>query len=111
MIPNLDDCKPGLRPMGYNVLIAVDAIEEKTAGGIIIPAKIADREDSASEKGRIVAVSEMAFKGGDWAGVSDLPKAGDLVRFQRYAGNEFEGDDGKKYRIVSDADLKGVYDG
>lgn len=108
MIPTLDDCNPGLKPMGYNVLIAVDAVAEKI-GSIFIPEKHAERENSASEKGRIVAVSEMAFKGGDWAGVTDLPQAGDLVRFQRYAGNEFDGDDGKKYRIVSDADLKGVY--
>jgi len=109
MIPKLEDCNPGLRPMGYNVLVAVDVMEEKTAGGIYIPGKVAEREDSASEKGRIVAVSEMAFTGGDWAGVNDLPKAGDLVRFQRYAGNEFDGEDGKKYRIVADTDLKGVY--
>lgn len=109
MIPKLEDCKPGLRPMGYNVLIAVDVAEEKTAGGIILPGKHIEREDSASEKGLVVAVSQMAFTGGDWTGVSDVPKTGDLVRFQRYAGNEFEGDDGKKYRIVSDADLKGVY--
>lgn len=109
MIPKLEDCNPGLKPMGYNVLVAVDVMEEKTAGGIIIPGKIADREDSASEKGLLVAVSEMAFKGGDWTGVTELPGVGDLVRFQRYAGSEFEADDGKKYRIVSDADLKGVY--
>jgi len=108
MIPKLEDCNPGLRPMGYNVLIAVDVVDEKI-GSIFIPSKVAEREDSASEKGRIVAVSEMAFTGGDWAGCTDLPKAGDLVRFQRYAGNEFDGEDGKKYRIVADTDLKGVY--
>lgn len=110
MIPTLDECKPGLRPMGYNVLVAVDVLEEKTTGGIIIPGKHKEREDSASEKGRIIAVSQMAFTGGDWTGVTDLPKAGDLIRFQRYAGNEFEGEDGRKYRIVSDSDLKGVYE-
>lgn len=109
MIPTLDDCNPGLRPMGYNVLIAVDVAEEKTAGGIILPGKHIEREDSASEKGRIVAVSQMAFTGGDWAGVTDLPVAGNLVRFQRYAGSEFEGEDGRKYRIVSDSDMKGIY--
>lgn len=112
MIPKLEDCKPGLRPMGYNVLVAVDVVEEKTAGGIILPGKHTERESSASEKGRIVAVSQMAFTGGDWVGVNDLPKAGDLVRFQRYAGGgePVELADGNKYRIIADADLKGVYD-
>jgi hypothetical protein len=69
MIPKLEDCKPGLRPMGYNVLVAVDVVEEKTAGGIILPGKHTERESSASEKGRVVAVSQMAFTGGDWTGV------------------------------------------
>ena len=110
MIPKLEDCKPGLRPMGYNVLVAVDVLEEKTAGGIILPGKHTERENSASEKGRIVAVSQMAFTGGDWSGVTDLPTTGDLIRFQRYAGSEFEGEDGLKYRIVADSDLKGVYE-
>ena len=97
------------RPLHDRVLVRRIEAEEKTAGGIILPGKHTERENSASEKGRIVAVSQMAFTGGDWAGVTDLPKAGDLIRFQRYAGSEFEGEDLLKYRIVSDSDLKGVY--
>lgn len=109
MIPSLEACRPGLKPTGYNVLVALDAIEERTAGGIILPEKHKEREDSASERGRIVATSPMAFKGGDWDGV-DAPKNGAEVLFQRYAGTEFEGADGKKYRIIADADLKGIFD-
>lgn len=94
--------------MGYNVLVALDVVEEKTAGGIILPEKHINREDSASEKGRIVGVSDMAFKGGDWTECK-TPEEGDIVLFQRYAGTELEGDDGKKYRIIADSDLKGVF--
>lgn len=108
MIPKIEDCAPGLRPVGYSLLVAMDVLEERTLGGIIIPDKHRDREDSASEKGLIVAISPMAFKGGDWA--ADTPPApGDTVLFQRYAGTEFEGADGKKYRILKDEDLKGVF--
>lgn len=110
MIPTVSECSPGLSPMGYNVLVALDVLEEKTAGGIILPDKHKDREDSASERGRIVKVSEMAFKGGDWDGVTP-PSPGDVVLFQRYAGTEFEGDDKRKYRIIADSDLKGVFHG
>ncbi len=109
MIPKLEDCKPGLGPVGYNVLVALDVIEEKI-GSIFIPTKTADRENSASEKGLIVAVSPMAFKGGDWEGV-DAPVAGSEVLFQRYAGTEFDGGDGRKYRLVADTDLKGIFHG
>lgn len=106
MIPKLEECQPGLTPMGYNVLVALDVIEEKI-GSLYVPTKHQERENSASERGRIVAVSQMAFKGGDWEGC-ETPKTGDAVLFQRYAGTEFEGDDKKKYRIIADADLKGV---
>jgi co-chaperonin GroES (HSP10) len=109
MIPNLSDCKPGLTPMGYNVLVAVDVLEEKTAGGIILPGKHVERENSASEKGRVVALSDMAFTGGDWAGTR-FPALGEAVLFQRYAGTEHEGDDGRKYRVIADSDLKGILD-
>lgn len=111
MIPKVEDCAPGLVPMGYNVLVALDVVEEKTAGGIILPEKHKEREDSASEKGRIVGVSPMAFSGGDWAGVkyTDLPSSGDVVLFQRYAGTEMEGEDGRKYRVIADTDLKGIF--
>lgn len=108
MTPKLEDCAPGLKPMGYNVLVALDVVEEKTAGGIIVPVSHKEREDSASEKGRVVKVSQMAFKGGDWEGV-DAPTPGNDVLFQRYAGTEFEGADGRKYRIIADSDLKGVF--
>lgn len=107
MIPKLEDCNPGLSPVGYNVLVALDVIEEKI-GSIIIPTKHAERENSASERGRIVGVSPMAFKGGDWEGV-ETPERGVEVLFQRYAGTEFDGADGKKYRLVADTDLKGIF--
>lgn len=108
MIPKLEDCDPGLRPTGYNVLVALDVLEEKTAGGIILPGKHKEREDSAAERGRLVAASPMAFTGGDWVGAA-APEVGAGVLFQRYAGNEFEGRDGKKYRVMADSDLKGVF--
>lgn len=110
MIPKIDDCTPGLRPLGYNVLVAVDVLEEKTAGGIILPGKHIERENGASEKGLLVDVSPMAFTGGDWVG-TEAPGKGVTVLFQRYAGTEFEGIDGRKYRIIADTELKGVFNG
>lgn len=111
MIPKLEECAPGLAPMGYNVLVALDVLEEKTVGGIYLPDKLKEREDSASEKGRIIDASPMAFAGGDWAGVDydALPSVGSVVLFQRYAGTEVDGEDGRKYRIIADADLKGIF--
>jgi co-chaperonin GroES (HSP10) len=108
MIPKLEDCAPGLRPTGYNVLVAVDEVQKVTAGGIHLPGQHIERETSAAERGRLVEASPMAFKGGDW-GECDAVPVGAEVLFQRYAGNEFEGRDGRKYRVMSDTDLKGVF--
>lgn len=110
MIPTLSDCEPKFRPTGYNVLVAVDVLEEKTAGGIILPGQHKEREDSAAERGRLVAVSPIAFTGADWTEQA-TPEVGSVVLFQRYAGSEFEGADGKKYRVMADDELKGVFDG
>ena len=110
MIPKIEDCSPGLKPTHYNVVVAVDALEEVSAGGIILPSKHTERETSASEKGLLVDVSPMAFSGGDW--VPDaVPQKGATVLYQRYAGSEFEGADGRKYRIMADEDLKGFFYG
>lgn len=110
MIPTLDVCKPGLRPTHYNVLIAIDTHEEVTKGGIILTSSTRDRDDSAAERGRVVAVSPMAFKGGDW--IDDCkPAVGDVVLFKRYAGNLIDGADGLKYRIMTDEEIRGIADG
>lgn len=109
MIPKLEDCKAPLRPTGYNVLVAVDITEEKTVGGIFLPAKHIERENGGSDKGRIIAVSPMAFRGGDWLDEPSPPQVGDVVLFQRYAGKEIELDDAAvKYRVIADADIKGI---
>ena len=108
MIPKLEDCKPGVRPTHYNVLVAVDVVEEKTASGLILPGKHIERETAAAEKGRLVDVSPMAFKGGDWV-FDAIPQPGAVVLYQRYAGSEVEGEDGRKYRVMADEDLKGIY--
>ena len=108
MIPKLEDCTPGLMPTGYNVLVALDVLERKTAGGILLPEQHTEREDSAAERGRLVSASPMAFKGGDWEGAA-APAVGSEVLFQKYAGHLFDGRDGKKYRVMADTDLKGVF--
>lgn len=108
MIPKLEDCKPGLRPMGYNILVAIDEKPEKSDGGIILTEMSKEREDGAAEKGLLVDASPMAFKGGDW-GHADALSIGATVLFRRYAGTEIKGEDGRKYRIMNDEELRGVY--
>jgi len=108
-IPSLNDCNPGLRPVEYYVLIAPEATEERTAGGIYIPQAKRETDEVATQRGRIVAQSPLAWtfaEGDDHRG-----KPGDVVLFGRYAGSLIEGADGKTYRLCRDKDVAAIFHG
>ena len=86
-----------IQPLADRVLIEPAAAEEKTIGGIIIP-------DTAKEKplqGKVVAVGR---------GTKDeemVLKAGDTVRYGKYAGTELE-HEGVKYLVMRQSDVVAV---
>lgn len=112
-LPKLEDCNPGYRPTGYNVVV-VTAEKAKTSksGLIIIPDNLSDRETLAQMKGLLVAVSPLAFNFDTWPSDADKPKPGDVVMFAKYAGvvPQEETPDGRQYRVVSDRDIVAVFD-
>lgn len=109
MIPKLEDCKAPLRPTRYNLVVAIDTVMKKTEGGIIIPDKHRERENGGADKGRIVAISPMAFKGADWELEDNPPQIGDVILFDRYDGKEIEMDDDEiKYRVINDEAVRGI---
>lgn len=73
--------KKNLRPLADRVLIERDPIEEKSPGGILIPASAQSRPD----RGTVVAVGRGLVTP---AGVLIEPsvKVGDVVLFGKYAG-------------------------
>ena len=85
------------KPLADRVLIEPQAVEEKTAGGIIIP-------DTAKEKpltGVVVAVGN---------GNKDEPltvKVDDFVMYGQYSGSEIKLE-GKAYMIMREADIYGI---
>lgn len=110
MIPSLSDCNPGFDPVEYNVIIAPDVVEEKTAGGILLPDRMKDTEDLAQVRGLLVSVSPLAFNFDVWpADQADRrPKAGDQVIYAKYSGILVKGDDGREYRLCKDKDVAAV---
>ncbi len=96
LLPKLDDCSPGLRPVEYNVIVApVPATENAKIGSIYLPDESKETLDLAMQVGRIVAQSPLAYDYAQWGDDSLKPQIGDAVWFARYAGKEFEGADGK----------------
>jgi len=86
-----------VKPLADRVLVKPAPVEEKTAGGIIIP-------DTAKEKplkGEVVGVGK---------GTKDeemVVKEGDKVLYGKYAGTEIE-IDGEAYLIMRQSDILAI---
>ena len=88
----------GIYPVGYRVLVKPDPVEEKTAGGIVIPETMREEHDRAQATGRLVAIGEWAWK--DWQ--RRWASVGDRVLYSKYSGTHMIGDDGQVYRLLND---------
>ena len=99
-----DDAPPG-SPAGHRLLIKVVAEEERTQGGIIIPAK----DKTACEYAKVLAVGRNAFMG--YGEDDPWCQAGDMVYFVRHSGKPLELiDDPEKYSVINDEDVYFVCD-
>ena len=99
----------GIHPLDFRILVLPDPIEERTAGGIIMPDQHKEREKYAQMKGTIVAVGVNAWE--EAANRSPFfakPVPGDRVLISKYGGVMLTGDDGKEYRIMNDEDVTAV---
>jgi chaperonin GroES len=96
--------RSGWEPLDDKVLVAVDAHVEQTSGGVVIPDAARERQDMAAEMGTLIALGPAAFLYDNdvrrqWVGRT--PEPGDRVMFERYAGTWVDGEDGRKYRLMS----------
>lgn len=96
----------GIKPVEYNVLVKPKEVEEKTAGGLIIPQSKRDMDKFAQEEGEIIAFAPLA--GGEIWPEDDRPKEGDTAVFAKYAGTRVVGFDDEEYRLMKDKDILAV---
>jgi chaperonin GroES len=97
----------GIQPLEFKVLIKLDIVEDKSAGGIYLPESAQDRESYAAERGTIIKKSKAAFGDDDmWP---DKPEIGDRVMFPKYSGMLIlelgEQREQIKYRLMNDKDV------
>ncbi len=86
-----------LQPLADRVIVAPAVVEEKTAGGIIIP----DTAKEKPQKGTVVAIG---------SGKKDEPltvKVGDQVLYGKYSGTETTVE-GKEYMIMRESDIYAI---
>jgi co-chaperonin GroES (HSP10) len=91
-----------LIPAGYRILLKMEEVVEKTAGGIILAQQTIDADEAASKRGTVVAIGEFAYKEypAHWC------KVGDVVTIAKYAGTiEEDPADGQRYRAINDIDV------
>ncbi len=91
-----------LRPLHDKVLVKRTEEEEKTAGGIVLPGSAAEKPS----QGEVIAVGPGKKQDNGELIAPDV-KAGDLVIFGQYGGNEVK-IDGEEYLILSEGDIFGV---
>lgn len=96
-----------LLPMEYNVIVELDTIEEKTAGGIFRPTDNIERTRLEEVEGTLIAASPLAFTYEEWPADAYKPQIGDRVFFARYAGILVERG-GKWVRVIKDKDVVAV---
>ncbi|MFP4619475.1 MAG: co-chaperone GroES, partial [Spirochaetaceae bacterium] len=81
-----------IKPLGDRVLVKLEEVEEKTAGGIFIP-------QTAQEKTQTGIVEAV----GEDEGIT--VKAGQKVMYDKYAGTQISDNDGTDYLLVSYDDI------
>jgi co-chaperonin GroES (HSP10) len=97
------------QPAGYRLLIAVLETKETTDGGVFLPDKLKDMENTASIIGFVLKAGPDAyadsvkFPTGPWC------KEGDFVIFRSYSGTRFKLRD-KEFRLINDDTVEAVVD-
>ena len=90
-----------IQPVEYKVLIELERLEEKTIGGIIRPIERLERDQMAQTTATLIAVGGNAFS--DWVG--PIPKVGDKVLVDKYAGVRPDRDESNPLRLCMDKDI------
>lgn len=95
--------------IGYRVVIELDPVEEKSAGGIIITSKVRETDEICCTIGTVVDMGEFCFWN-KYDGTKGFPKAfyaiGDRVIFAEHSGRLWKDEaTGINYRIMQDEDI------
>lgn len=102
--------------MGWRVLIAPIRIQEKTAGGIIIPGQEIEAAKRLRFVGRVLAMGPLCFTRDEHREHKDAPikpwyNIGDIVSTSQYAGSELPCNfDGERFylRMINDEEVVSI---
>jgi chaperonin GroES len=88
-----------LQPLDDRLIVEIEAAEEKTAGGIVLPETAKEKP----QKGTVLAVgSGKMLENGER--VAMIIQKGDRIIFGKYAGSDVK-IDGKEYKILRESEV------
>lgn len=96
----------GIVPVDLRILVKPDPVEEVTAGGIVLPGSVKDKQKYAATKATFIQAGENAFV--EWGDRARKPAPGDQVLFAQFSGAREKGADGDDYVLMNDKDLLAV---
>jgi co-chaperonin GroES (HSP10) len=94
-------------PLGDRIVVLPDesATTIGKAGKILIAADTQATHSLGAVTGTIISIGDEA-----WKSLTNRPRPGDRVIFNRYSGQVLLGLDGRNYRIMSEATIGGILD-
>lgn len=105
-----------VRPAGWRILVEPVKIKTHTDGGIELPAESIRAQEYLRYYGRVVAMGPLCYQNDRFkphpnAACEVACKVGDMVVFDRHAGQEVvqkRGDDVVRYRVINDDNVLGI---
>lgn len=105
-----------VQPSGWRILVEPVEIQKQTSGGIILADEAVRAQEYLRYFGRVVSMGPLCycndrFKPHQNAAIVPWCKVGDMVIFDRHAGQEViqkRGDEVVRYRVINDDNVLGV---
>jgi len=101
-----------IKPVNNQVLVRLDVVERKSAGGVLLPEQMLDREQGGTMSGMVMAIGPDCFQR-----QAQTFYVGDRVCFGRYAGGsvglyvgDTRADVARLWRLIGDEEIQAVED-
>ncbi len=95
----------GLEPVGHFLVVRMEEAEETSAGGILLPQDVRDREEMSGIRATIIAIGPEAWsdKPSPWA------RVGDRVMISKFSGQLWKvGNTKYRYRVITDLSIAAI---
>jgi co-chaperonin GroES (HSP10) len=99
------------RPCGWRVLVAMEPVEIKSSGGILLPDSHLDQKQAVATVGYVISLGQQAYRRAD-TGTVPWTIPGDRVLVAKYAGQRHDIKilhQSFELRIINDDEVQAVF--